>query len=76
MLTKPSFVTAVLAALAAFTTQASGRVAEAIDKRQGDTHWVATWTSMPQLVEPNNMPPSQFVRLQSYQTEKCELKLF
>ncbi|KAH6641001.1 SGNH hydrolase-type esterase domain-containing protein [Chaetomium tenue] len=25
-----------------------------------DWHWVATWTSMPQLVEPNNMPPSPF----------------
>ncbi|KAI1644739.1 SGNH hydrolase [Daldinia loculata] len=24
------------------------------------SHWVATWTSMPQLVEPNNMPPSPF----------------
>ena len=26
-----------------------------------DYHWVAAWTSMPQLVEPNNMPPSPFV---------------
>ncbi|KAL2197672.1 SGNH hydrolase-type esterase domain-containing protein [Corynascus similis CBS 632.67] len=25
-----------------------------------DWHWVATWTSMPQLVEPNNMPPAPF----------------
>ncbi|OTA76571.1 hypothetical protein M434DRAFT_383377 [Hypoxylon sp. CO27-5] len=25
-----------------------------------DSHWVATWVSMPQLVEPNNMPPSPF----------------
>ncbi|KAK4157186.1 SGNH hydrolase-type esterase domain-containing protein [Chaetomidium leptoderma] len=24
-------------------------------------HWVATWTSMPQLVESSNMPPSPFV---------------
>ncbi|KAK4173807.1 SGNH hydrolase-type esterase domain-containing protein [Triangularia setosa] len=31
-----------------------------LDARQEDNHWVATWTSMPQLVEPNNMPPSQF----------------
>jgi len=27
-----------------------------------DNHWVVTWTSMPQLVEPNNMPPSPYVR--------------
>lgn len=27
-----------------------------------DYHWVASWTSMPQLVESNNMPPSPFVR--------------
>ncbi|SPQ21575.1 00621136-af97-4f0b-b8c0-09cb37276600 [Thermothielavioides terrestris] len=25
-----------------------------------DWHWVATWTSMPQLVEQSNMPPSPF----------------
>lgn len=30
-------------------------------KADDDWHWVATWTSMPQLVEPNNMPPSPFV---------------
>jgi hypothetical protein len=29
-------------------------------------HWVATWTSMPQLVESSNMPPSGFVRANSY----------
>ncbi|KAK5633265.1 hypothetical protein RRF57_008979 [Xylaria bambusicola] len=30
-------------------------------KRQdADSHWVATWTSMPQLVEQNNLPPSPF----------------
>lgn len=27
-----------------------------------DFHWVATWTSMPQLVEPENLPPAPFVR--------------
>jgi hypothetical protein len=26
-----------------------------------DFHWVATWTSMPQEVEQNNLPPSPFV---------------
>ncbi|KAL7622601.1 hypothetical protein AAE478_008111 [Parahypoxylon ruwenzoriense] len=29
-------------------------------RQEEDSHWVATWTSMPQLVEPNNMPPSPF----------------
>jgi hypothetical protein len=58
------FTTAAFAALALFgpitTTQAY-----AIDKRQDASgyHWVNTWTSMPQLVEPNNMPPAPFVRL-------------
>ncbi|KAF1964809.1 lipolytic enzyme [Bimuria novae-zelandiae CBS 107.79] len=31
-----------------------------LGKRQDGYHWVTTWTSMPQLVESNNMPPSQF----------------
>src|SRR5262245_34810220 len=25
-----------------------------------DAHWVDTWTSMPQLTEPGNMPPPPF----------------
>ncbi|GAB3894076.1 hypothetical protein GCM10027612_44650 [Microbispora bryophytorum subsp. camponoti] len=25
-------------------------------------HWVPTWTAMPQLTEPDNMPPSPFTR--------------
>ncbi|KAI1775983.1 SGNH hydrolase [Hypoxylon cercidicola] len=29
-------------------------------RQDEDSHWVATWVSMPQLVEPNNMPPSPF----------------
>lgn len=29
-------------------------------RQEEDSHWVATWVSMPQLVEPNNMPPSPF----------------
>ncbi|KAK4142316.1 SGNH hydrolase-type esterase domain-containing protein [Dichotomopilus funicola] len=29
-------------------------------RQDEDWHWVATWTSMPQLVEPNNMPPAPF----------------
>ncbi|WEH41516.1 SGNH/GDSL hydrolase family protein [Streptomyces sp. AM 2-1-1] len=30
--------------------------------RQAGTHWVNTWTSMPQLTEPNNMPPAPFTQ--------------
>ncbi|MGW2282543.1 SGNH/GDSL hydrolase family protein [Streptomyces sp. NPDC001770] len=37
----------------------SGRSATA-HARQAGTHWVNTWTSMPQLTEPNNMPPAPF----------------
>lgn len=39
---------------------ALGHRAAAADE---DYHWVATWTSMPQLVEQSNMPPSPFVSL-------------
>ncbi|KAI1361696.1 SGNH hydrolase-type esterase domain-containing protein [Xylaria arbuscula] len=32
-----------------------------LEQRQdADSHWVATWTSMPQLVEQSNLPPSPF----------------
>ncbi|GIH49769.1 Lysophospholipase L1 [Microbispora rosea] len=27
-----------------------------------DGHWVPTWTAMPQLTEPDNMPPPPFIR--------------
>ncbi|MGW2842799.1 SGNH/GDSL hydrolase family protein [Streptomyces sp. NPDC001493] len=37
----------------------SGRSATAHARKAG-THWVNTWTSMPQLTEPNNMPPAPF----------------
>ncbi|KAK3374215.1 SGNH hydrolase-type esterase domain-containing protein [Lasiosphaeria ovina] len=30
------------------------------DVAADDNHWVATWTSMPQLVESSNMPPSPY----------------
>ncbi|KAG9189834.1 hypothetical protein G6011_06702 [Alternaria panax] len=33
---------------------------EAVKKRQEASHWINTWTSMPQLVEWSNMPPAQF----------------
>jgi lysophospholipase L1-like esterase len=28
----------------------------------GGDHWVATWTSMPQLTEPSNMPPAPYTQ--------------
>ncbi|KAK3297435.1 SGNH hydrolase-type esterase domain-containing protein [Chaetomium fimeti] len=43
------------------TPEDAGSSRDALAPRQdADWHWVATWTSMPQLVEPNNMPPSPF----------------
>ena len=52
-----------VAAFAIFSTTASGRAIEplALETRQDGYHWVDTWTSMPQLVESSNMPPSPFV---------------
>ncbi|KAK8068938.1 hypothetical protein PG994_005554, partial [Apiospora phragmitis] len=29
-------------------------------RQDDDAHWVASWTSMPQLVEQNNLPPASF----------------
>ncbi|KAF2643503.1 lipolytic protein-like protein G-D-S-L family [Massarina eburnea CBS 473.64] len=52
-----SILTVALAALT-FFTPAHTRALEA--KRQDTDHWVSTWTSMPQLVESSNMPPSPF----------------
>ncbi|KAI4860142.1 SGNH hydrolase [Hypoxylon rubiginosum] len=43
--------------LALCTTAHPTRISPRQDE---DSHWVATWVSMPQLVEPNNMPPSPF----------------
>jgi hypothetical protein len=35
---------------------------KALEARQANgSHWVDTWTSMPQLVETANLPPSPFV---------------
>ena len=30
------------------------------ERQDASYHWIDTWTSMPQLVESSNMPPSQF----------------
>ncbi|UOX91826.1 SGNH/GDSL hydrolase family protein [Amycolatopsis sp. FBCC-B4732] len=43
---------AVLALLTALFVGASGR--------PPSSHWVATWTSMPQLTEPGNLPPAPY----------------
>jgi hypothetical protein len=59
-----SVLSVALASLAFVFPITTGRAIEPIDKRQNDGfHWVNTWTSMPQLVESSNMPPSPFVRL-------------
>ncbi len=44
---------AAVAVTAPATAQPADRAAQ---------HWVATWTAMPQLTEPGNMPPAQFIR--------------
>ncbi|WP_327371488.1 SGNH/GDSL hydrolase family protein [Streptomyces sp. NBC_01217] len=37
--------------------------------REANAHWVSTWTSMPQLTEPSNMPPAPFTRADSVMTD-------
>lgn len=51
--------------LLALSTCASALIpnaADVLEKRQaGGTKWISIWTSMPQLVEQNNLPPSPYV---------------
>ncbi|MEV4053151.1 SGNH/GDSL hydrolase family protein [Amycolatopsis sp. NPDC049688] len=49
---KRPLVIGFLVVLTALFVGASGRPAP--------SHWVATWTSMPQLTEPGNLPPAPF----------------
>ena len=49
--------------LLALTTTAASLPSHQKRQNESDYHWVPTWTSMPQLVEPNNLPPAPFVRL-------------
>jgi hypothetical protein len=56
-----SFLPVAFAALSILSPTVNGRAIEAI-KQQDASHWINTWTSMPQLVEASNMPPSEFVR--------------
>jgi lysophospholipase L1-like esterase len=56
---------AAAAAPAAVQSAHSSRAAESARPAQWPTsrlhaHWVNTWTSMPQLTEPGNMPPAPF----------------
>ncbi|CAK7215988.1 hypothetical protein SBRCBS47491_002678 [Sporothrix bragantina] len=46
--------------VSAAPASAAAIVSAAIEARADDSHWVDTWTSMPQLVEQSNMPPSAF----------------
>ncbi|KAF1937327.1 SGNH hydrolase, partial [Clathrospora elynae] len=55
-----SVLSATFATLSIFAPAVSGLAIEHIDKRQDGYHWINTWTSMPQLVESSNMPPSPF----------------
>ncbi|MEU9092914.1 SGNH/GDSL hydrolase family protein [Streptomyces sp. NPDC087901] len=37
--------------------------------KERNAHWVAAWTSMPQLTEPSNMPPAPFTQDDSVMTD-------
>jgi hypothetical protein len=56
-----SLLSVALATLSLVSPTVNGRAIEAVDKRKDASHWINTWTSMPQLVEASNMPPAQFV---------------
>ena len=49
-------IAGVLTAAVATTSQAIG------DPANRPAHWVNTWTSMPQLTEPGNLPPAPFTQ--------------
>ncbi|OTB00503.1 hypothetical protein M426DRAFT_15445 [Hypoxylon sp. CI-4A] len=56
-----SFKSSILTAcLLGWGITAAARPTHNVVRQDEDSHWVATWTSMPQLVEPNNLPPSPF----------------
>jgi hypothetical protein len=56
-----SLFSVALATLSLISPTVNGRAIEAVEKRQDASHWINTWTSMPQLVEASNMPPAQYV---------------
>jgi lysophospholipase L1-like esterase len=51
--------TAIVAPVATAVPQA---IADTTTARRTREHWVGTWVSMPQLTEPNNMPPPPFTQ--------------
>lgn len=66
-----SFATAFAAVLTCVNAVPTPEIVDSVEglkqllglqARQDDKHWVATWASMPQLVEPNNLPPAPYVR--------------
>ena len=63
MIGRISLIAAALAAITIVPSPVGARALVPLEQRQEDFHWVNTWTSMPQLVESNNMPPSPFVGL-------------
>ncbi|MEU1432764.1 SGNH/GDSL hydrolase family protein [Streptomyces sp. NPDC005786] len=60
---------AVTPALGAGETARPARTAHAPGPEERDAHWVAAWTSMPQLTEPSNMPPAPFTQEDSVLTD-------
>jgi len=57
-----SLLSVAFATLSLFSPAVNGRAIDAAERRQDGSHWINTWTSMPQLVEASNMPPAPFVR--------------
>jgi lysophospholipase L1-like esterase len=53
-------VVAIAPALASIGSGPDGPATPAADTASWSSGWVNTWTSMPQLTEPNNMPPPPF----------------
>ncbi|EWM18871.1 SGNH/GDSL hydrolase family protein [Kutzneria sp. 744] len=51
-----------LAAITVLAVGTTGGVATASPNDSGGDHWVATWTSMPQLTETSNMPPAPYTQ--------------
>ncbi|MEV5602448.1 SGNH/GDSL hydrolase family protein [Streptomyces sp. NPDC052299] len=51
---------ATLAAVSPALGAGDAHSGDAPGPREHGAHWVSTWTSMPQLTEPSNMPPGPF----------------
>ncbi|ANN17847.1 SGNH hydrolase [Amycolatopsis orientalis] len=55
-----NWLVSLLAVLALVTASAPASGQQ--QAREVARHWVHTWTAMPQLTEPGNMPPAEFIR--------------